>query len=33
MISFYPGTTAVCMVCGAVYVKAKGHDCQGPRTR
>lgn len=29
----YPGTTAVCQVCGQVYEKAKGHNCPGPRTR
>lgn len=29
--SFYPGTTAVCYVCGAVYAKDKGHNCPGPR--
>ena len=23
--------TAVCYVCGQVYIKAKGHDCPGPR--
>lgn len=29
----YEGETAVCYVCGQVYVKAKGHNCPGPRTR
>jgi hypothetical protein len=33
VISFYPGTTAVCYVCGEVYVKDKGHNCPGPRQR
>ena len=25
--------TAVCHVCGQVYLKSEGHDCQGPPRR